>query len=160
MVVSDSRRSVPCKTSMQAPLLHDQHILIADDDNAFVQLAQIALEPISERLDVAYDGADALGLLLQHSYDLAILDLSMPHTDGFRLLSLIRHTPSQRNLPIVVITSRDDSQAAEEVYKLGADLMLVKPINWAVLPYQVSGAIRARKGDADKAQRQAAVEPS
>ncbi len=144
MVAPDSTRDDQRAATSRDSLIREQKILLADDDDTFVHLAEYALAGIAARLDVANDGASALGQLLQNSYDVAVLDLSMPHTDGFRVLSYIRHLPALRNLPVVVVTSRDDVDAAQEVYNLGADLMLVKPIDWPVFPYQVSGVIQAR----------------
>lgn len=127
-----------------ARLLTKQRILLADDDHTFVHLAEVALAAIAGRLDTANDGAKAMGLLLEREYDAAILDLSMPLTDGFRLLAFIRSTRHLRDLPVVVVTSRSDKYAGEEVARLGADLMLIKPIVWREFPRYVSDAIRGR----------------
>ncbi|MEM8971159.1 MAG: response regulator [Pseudomonadota bacterium] len=129
---------------VKPPLARNLDILIADDDFTFLNLAESALAPNAARIDMAHDGAHALGNLLDQTYDLAVLDLSMPQNDGFRLLSYIRCTSGLSDLPVVVITSRDDEEAAKEVNRLGADLMLVKPVDWTLLPSQISDVVRAR----------------
>ena len=145
MVAPNDRHDACAAIDSREPLLRDLNILLADDDQTFVHLAEIALVDIKAQLDTAGDGASAFTRLLEGDYDLAILDLSMPLTDGFRLLSYIRHTPRLRHLPVVVVTSRDDTHAAQEVSNLGADLMLVKPVDWVEFPHRICDAVRARR---------------
>ena len=138
-------------TDPTLPLARNLNILIADDDLTFLNLAEAALTPIANRIDMAHDGAHALGHLLDQTYDLAVLDLSMPKNDGFRLLSYIRETPGLCDLPVVVITSRNDVATAKQVSKLGASLMLIKPVDWALLPHQISQLVRTDRADTQAA---------
>ena len=80
-----------------SPVLKSQRVCLADDDPTFVHLAKGALASIRARLDTVIDGSEALGLLLEREYDTAILRLSMPLTNGFRLLAFIRNTRHLRN---------------------------------------------------------------
>ncbi len=124
------------------PLASNVRILLTDDDPVFVSLAEAALQSIATTLVVAHDGAQALDQLQKQSCDIAIIDLSMPKVDGFRLIAWIRDMPQTRELPIMVVTTRDDWQALDEAYRLGANLLLTKPLNWNAFPYQVSAVLR------------------
>jgi len=57
------------------------------------------------KMRVANNGASALAMLAHHLPDLIVLDLKMPHVDGFAFLDLIRDDPRLRNLPVIVVTS-------------------------------------------------------
>jgi PleD family two-component response regulator len=74
--------------------------------------------------------------------DIAIVDLSMPRIDGFRLISIIRHTPELMRLPIMVVTSRTDQASVDEVDRLGANKHLAKPIDWAAFASRVDAVFK------------------
>ncbi len=104
--------------------------LVADDDPVFTEIASAALRSFGCEVTVVADGAAAFEALLCSSYDLALIDLSMPHIDGFRLIGLVRSTPRLARLPIMVLTVRDDPEAIEEAGRLGANWYTTKPVNW------------------------------
>ena len=130
---------------MSSPALK---ILVADDDPVFQALAQSSLRKAGHAVDVVSDGAAALEALTD-KYDAAILDLIMPHVDGFRLIALIRSTPSLEHLPIVVLSSRNDASAVEEAYRLGANGFETKPVNWALFPLHLDYVVRTARTTAD-----------
>ena len=112
-------------------------ILVADDDPLFTRLAASCLAGAGMTTRLASDGADALDALQMDDFDAALIDLSMPRVDGFRLLAWVRATPRLQFLPIIVLSARNDVQAIEEAYKLGANSFHNKPINWALLPTHI-----------------------
>ncbi|MGI9426645.1 MAG: response regulator [Hyphomicrobiaceae bacterium] len=120
-----------------------KRILVADDDPIFVSLVHSNLHGIISDFLSANNGADALDLLLSEPCDLAIVDLSMPQIDGFRLISYVRNTPRLTELPIAVVTAREDAEAVAESRRLGVQLFLTKPLNWRAFPYQISHVLRA-----------------
>jgi DNA-binding response OmpR family regulator len=94
-------------------------------------------------VSVVGDGATAIEALSAVPIDLAIVDLSMPHIDGFRLISMIRHTPALMKLPILVVSSRTDQASIDEVSRLGANRHLVKPIDWTTFASHVAATLKA-----------------
>lgn len=114
-----------------------QHVLVADDDTIFAALATSSLSRAGFVVHVARDGVEAIESLEQRDFDMALVDLSMPRVDGFRLIALIRSTPRLRKLPIIVLSSLNDAAAVEEAYALGADAFLSKPVNWTLLPAHI-----------------------
>ncbi len=105
--------------------------LVADDDPVFTEIASSALQCFGCEVSVVADGAAAFEALLCSRFDLALIDLSMPHIDGFRLIGLVRSTPRLAHLPIMVLTVRDDPEAIEEARRLGANWYTTKPVNWS-----------------------------
>lgn len=112
-------------------------VLVADDDPMFAALATTALARSNIHAETAVDGAEAMTALVAGDFDMALIDLSMPQIDGFRLIALIRATPKLRNLPIAIVTSRQDAKAVEEGFQVGADDYFNKPVNWAQLPARI-----------------------
>ena len=109
-------------------------VLIADDDPIFGQLAAACLRKAGFGADQAFDGAQAMHMLLAKNYDLAIVDLVMPRIDGLRLIGLIRATPRLIRLPILIVTSRSDPATRLEGLQVGANDYLTKPVDWPALP--------------------------
>ncbi|MFN0217875.1 MAG: response regulator [Hyphomicrobium sp.] len=126
-----------------------QRILLADDDSVFCEAAATALSAAGFAVSVVSDGAEAISVLGSTDFDLAIVDLAMPRVDGFRLIALIRSTSSLIKLPIIVVTSSDKSEDAEEAHRLGANMFLIKPINWRLFPDIVRNVLDAKRSLAD-----------
>lgn len=125
------------------------HILIADDDPLFTRLAASCLVGAGSSVKLAGDGAQALDALQEADYDAALIDLSMPRIDGFRLLAWMRATPRLQYLPVIVLSARNDVQAIEEAYKLGANSFHTKPINWALLPIHIRHVVTQARAVAE-----------
>lgn len=105
-------------------------VLIVDDDPIFQALASARLAADGHHTRVATDGVDALELLEVEQFDIALIDLSMPRIDGFRLIALIRGAPRLRRLAIMVVTVRLDREARDEALALGANAVVTKPVQW------------------------------
>ncbi len=87
--------------------IHRRHILIVDDDSAIRTLLRLVAERQGFVVDVAIDGVDALRLLAEHRYDLAIIDLMMPRLNGYELVDSLRRF--QHRPTIVIATAMTDS---------------------------------------------------
>lgn len=86
------------------------------------------------------DALRAIELLSAEKYDLIISDIMMPHMDGFEFARNIRET--DRDIPILFMTARDDFSAKEKGYKIGIDDYLVKPIDPEELILHISALLR------------------
>ncbi|MFL6245930.1 MAG: response regulator [Thermoanaerobaculia bacterium] len=87
--------------------IHRRQILIVDDDPSIRTLLRLVAERRGFTVDVAADGAEALRLLSEYQYDMAIIDLMMPRVNGYELVDGIRgfdHRPT-----IVIATAMTDS---------------------------------------------------
>ena len=86
------------------------------------------------------DGAEAIRSILAERPDLVLLDLYMPHINGFELLRAIKGDPISRSVPVIVLSSRCDRKRVEHAAMLGAADFLCKPIRGKPL---VDAVIRA-----------------
>jgi len=87
----------------------------------------------------ATSGIEALDLLLQHDFALALVDVQMPNMDGFELAEIMRSTEKTRNIPIIFVTAAEaDSRRVFQGYEAGAVDFLQKPL----APQIVLGKVR------------------
>lgn len=121
-------------------------LLFVDDDPILREFALVHLSTEQARLTVAEDGEAALRRLRQSTdYDLVLLDLEMPHVDGFEVLATMRADPRTADTPVIVVTGREDVSAIDRAFLAGATSFLVKPINWRLLSYQIRFVHRAHR---------------
>ena len=85
----------------------DVDVLVAEDDDATRDLVRRTLEGQGWRVACAGDGQDVLDLLPRVRPGLLLLDLLMPRLDGFEVLARLAVDPDWRDLPVVVLTSRE-----------------------------------------------------
>ena len=115
----------PVKNS---PPLHN-HVLIADDDDVVRGSLAAVLQSEGYEVDEASDGIEAVSRALKHKPDLVLLDLNMPHADGWAAFSqLDQVTPL---LPVIIITARPNQYP--EAVRVGVDAFMEKPLNIPVL---------------------------
>lgn len=100
------------------------HILIVDDEKAITDLVGIYLQNEGFHVTLAYNGADAAKLILEHEFDLAVLDIMLPDIDGFELLRTIR---AEHTYPVIMLTARGSQADKIEGLSMGADDYVVKP---------------------------------
>lgn len=106
-----------------------KRILIADDDSSVCSSWVALLEMEGFVVDEARNGMEAVSRAIAHPPDLVLLDLNMPHWDGWTAFSqLHRVTPL---LPVIVITARPNQY--EKAVRLGVDAFMEKPLNFPIL---------------------------
>jgi DNA-binding response OmpR family regulator len=121
-------------------------ILVVDDEPKIVDLARDYLEHAGFAVLAAGDGQAALTLARTRSPDLVVLDLGIPQPDGLDVIRAIRR---ESNLPIVVLTARDDELDKLIGLELGADDYITKPFSPRELVARVKAVLRrAEPGDA------------
>jgi DNA-binding response OmpR family regulator len=127
-------------------------ILVVDDEKNIVQLARLYLNKEGYRVEVAYDGAQALDKAKSVRPDLIVLDIMMPEMDGLAVARELRKTS---NVPIIILTARGDDVDRIVGLELGADDYVTKPFNPRELVARVKAVLR-RAGD--ETPRQAVLE--
>ncbi|MDH5276229.1 MAG: diguanylate cyclase, partial [Gammaproteobacteria bacterium] len=118
-------------------------VLIADDDPLVGLLASETLNKAGYVTTVISDGAAVLDAFDHRIPDVILLDVEMPGASGFDLCREIRRRPGGADVPIVIVTGRDDTESIARAYAAGASDFLLKPLHWPVLPHRVSFMIRA-----------------
>ncbi|RZL35462.1 MAG: hybrid sensor histidine kinase/response regulator [Rubrivivax sp.] len=105
-------------------------LLLVDDLPENLLALQALLRDDDLELHAATSGEQALSLLLEHEFALALLDVQMPGMSGFELAELIRGSSRTRHLPIVFVSAADRSQAYTfRGYENGAVDFLYKPLD-------------------------------
>ena len=117
-------------------------VLIADDDATHRKVLQNVLEKAGFRVETAENGKIALQKFSEIHPDVVLLDVEMPGLDGFSVCETIRAEEGLRETPIFIITGREDQQAVERAYSVGATDFLNKPIALAVLPHRIRYVLR------------------
>jgi CheY-like chemotaxis protein len=131
-------------------------ILFVDDDPILREFAQVNLASPTASVDVAENGAEALERLTEgYDYDVVLLDLEMPVLDGFDTLAAIRANPKTKDLAVIVQTGREDVEAIDRAFRLGATSFVTKPLNWRLLSYQMLYVLRASRAERKTAARDA-----
>ena len=101
------------------------------------------LEARGYRVDRAYDGDEALVLVARQAPDLIVSDILMPGTDGFELVRRLRASPATTLLPVILVTSLEESERIKGL-EAGADDFLSKPVKWEELFARVRSLLRVK----------------
>ena len=120
-------------------------ILVVDDDPIVRSLMRATLEHDGFVVVEARDGVEGCRLYEEHHPDLLLVDLVMPHMDGYELCRVLRSRPESAYVPIVVATSLDDLPSIARAYDAGATDFIPKPLNWPVLNHRVRYILRASR---------------
>jgi signal transduction histidine kinase len=120
-------------------------ILVVDDDPIVRSLMQATLRTDGFTVFAAADGVAGCRLYEEHLPDLMLVDLVMPHMDGYELCRVLRARPESAYVPIVVATSLDDVPSIARAYDAGATDFIPKPVNWLVLNHRVRYILRASR---------------
>ncbi|HEY2858576.1 MAG TPA: response regulator transcription factor [Terracidiphilus sp.] len=118
-------------------------LLIAEDDRALSQFLTRGLEVDGHRVRVAMDGAAAVEAFRQDLPDLTILDLSLPVKDGEQVLEEIRATDAE--LPVMVLTARQEVDTRVRCLDRGADDFMTKPFSLHELRARCRALLRRRR---------------
>ena len=114
-------------------------IALVDDDRNILTSVSIALEAESYRVTTYSDGVSALQEFEASPPDLAILDIKMPRMDGMELLRRLRE---KSNMPVIVLTSKEDEADELCSFKSGADDFIRKPFSQRLLIERIKVLLR------------------
>ena len=101
-----------------------KNILVIEDEKKIRRYLQLELEHEKYSVDTAQDGEEGLEKFKNNFYDIILLDLMMPKLSGEEVCKIIRHTS---NIPIIVLTAKDQTLNKIELLDMGADDYLTKP---------------------------------
>jgi DNA-binding response OmpR family regulator len=113
-------------------------VVIADDDATTIALVKAVLQRDNIKVHIGRDGGEALRLIGEHQPQAAILDVNMPHMDGFEVLAAVRNDPRTQAVRIVLLTSRQQESDIVRGFGLGADDYIIKPFS----PMELMARIR------------------
>ena len=117
-------------------------ILLVEDEAHIVELLRIYLEQEGFRVAWASDGVQALALIAQRPPALMVLDLMLPKVDGWEVCRQVRAGKAAPDLPIIMLTARDEDVDKIVGLELGADDYLTKPFNPRELIARIKAILR------------------
>jgi DNA-binding response OmpR family regulator len=118
------------------------HILAVDDDAATRQLIFDYLTENDFRVSVAASGKEMTAILAEHAIDLIVLDLRMPGEDGMQIARKLR---DESEIPVIIVTGRNEEADRVMGLELGADDYLTKPFSPRELLARIRAVLRRAK---------------
>lgn len=115
-------------------------IMVVDDDPDTVTVLARYLQREGFATVEAFSGAECLKLVAEQHIDVILLDLMMPEMDGFQVARALKNNPVTAEIPIIMVTARDDIESRSEGMRVGVSDFLAKP----VFRRQLANRIRAQ----------------
>lgn len=106
-------------------------ILVIDDEPDFVEMLKMKLEASGYEVLAAFDGSEGLKKTREEPPDLILLDIMMPHKDGYTFLLELKKDEAMRSIPVIVLTAKP---GMEDIFQLeGVSGYIMKPFKSAEL---------------------------
>ena len=121
-------------------------IIVVEDDEDIADSIRYNLEREGFRIRLAATGEDALNLILDRPPNLILLDLNLPHMNGFELCRRLRAETTTTHVPILMLTARADESDKVLGLNIGADDYITKPFSMRELVARVNAALRRAEG--------------
>ena len=119
------------------------HILVVDDDKNTRRLFRAVLENAGYTVSAAYDGEEALALMDSEHIDLVVLDIMMPHMDGYEFTKALREV--ENNLPILMVSAKQLPEDNKKGFLVGTDDYMTKPIDEEEMLLRIKALLRRAK---------------
>jgi len=114
-------------------------VLIVEDEKRMADLIALYLKPYNYSVQKVYEAHTALDYLANDTFDIVLLDIMMPEMSGWELCAKVREFS---DIPIIMVTARDQQEDIVKGLKLGADDYLTKPFNEAELLARMEALLR------------------
>ncbi|GAA0698861.1 response regulator transcription factor [Paraclostridium ghonii] len=115
------------------------NILVVDDDKEIVDSIEIYLKNEGFNVFKAYDGIEALEILLKYDIQLIVMDIMMPKLDGIKATIKIRE---EKNIPIILVSAKSEDSDKIIGLNIGADDYITKPFNPLELIARIKSQLR------------------
>ena len=116
-------------------------VLIVDDDLVFLAALQSILEPWGIKVSTLDEPSRFWQVLQTTQPDLVILDVEMPEINGIELCQAIRSAPDWQELPVLFLTARQDAKTIQQVFEIGGDDYISKPVVGAELIARINNRL-------------------
>lgn len=127
-----------------------QTILVVEDERDIADLIGFNLERAGFRVAKVHDGLDAAETAIREEADLVVLDIMLPHKDGYTVFRELRRDSRSRNIPVIMLTARAQTEDRIQGLMAGADDYLVKPFSPKELVLRVKAILkRSEAGPGD-----------
>ncbi len=120
-----------------------KRILVVDDDESILGLERTILEQKGFQVTTASDGRRALEVVAGQAFDLVLLDVMMPDTDGFEVCRRLKQDPRTRPIPVVFLTAKTGGEYLASGFEAGAVMYIHKPFTASRLLAVVNAMLEA-----------------
>ena len=117
-------------------------VLVVDDEDNIIELIRLGLRYEGFQVEVASDGEQGIALAQRIDPDLVILDVMMPGIDGLEVCRRLRSNPTTRNVPVLMLTAKDEVGDRILGLQTGADDYLTKPFDFYELLERIKAILR------------------
>ena len=121
--------------------MQKNRILIVEDEESLLKLESILLSSKGYNVTGVMDGRSALDEISANPPDLVILDIMLPELDGFEVCRQIKENPATKNIPVVMLTAKKNSQDYARGMEMGADAYMTKPFKSAKVIETIEGLL-------------------
>jgi len=119
--------------------------LVVEDDETVQEFLEAILTALGFQVFRRTNGRDFLEFVDALDPDLVLLDLGLPDRDGMALLEELRASSRQADVPVIVITGNDSTEALSRTLSAGADAYILKPISAEELRWRIKGLLRLNR---------------
>ena len=117
-------------------------ILVIDDEENIIEFIKLGLKYEGFAVESATDGAQGLAVAQRINPDLIILDLMLPGIDGMEVCRRLRSNPTTQDIPVLMLTAKDDVRDRIAGLDIGADDYLTKPFSFEELVARIRAILR------------------
>jgi twitching motility two-component system response regulator PilG len=110
-------------------LLHGLKVMVIDDSKTIRRTAETLLRKAGCEVLTASDGFEALSAIADHHPDVIFVDIMMPRLDGYQTCALIKHNEMFREVPVIMLSSKDGLFDRARGRLVGSDQYLTKPFS-------------------------------
>ncbi|MEQ8225586.1 MAG: response regulator, partial [Candidatus Eremiobacterota bacterium] len=134
-------------------------IIVIDDDYSIRRLIKFTLEKEHYKVITAEDALEGINTLNSRKIDLIILDIIMPDIDGYEALKVIKSSEQLKDIPVLLLTAKNEIDDMMRGFELGADEYLAKPFELSELLARIRNLLRIKElqNKILQAERMAAV---
>ena len=118
-------------------------VLVVDDVEDNREILRRRLMAARFEVETACSGAECLEMLAAKTFDIVLLDHMMPGMDGMETLAVIRSKWAKTELPVIMVTARDDDPLIVKAFDMGANDFVAKPFSFPVLAARTRAQLEA-----------------
>jgi DNA-binding response OmpR family regulator len=104
-------------------------ILVVDDNQENLKVVSNFLKEMNYKIALALDGDNALQIVRENKIDLILLDIMMPGMDGFEVCEILKENPETKDIPVIFLTARTETDDIVKGFQLGGVDYITKPFN-------------------------------
>ena len=149
-LVEEERSETRQKNLMNSEYsLKGKHVLLAEDNELNAEFAKIILEDCGLHVDLARDGLECVGKVVQKpvgSYDFILMDIQMPNMNGYLATQKIRTIPEKNTIPIIAMSANAFDEDKKQALNAGMDGYISKPIDMDKLQSQIIEILKEKAG--------------